>query len=102
MKFKTSSIALAVAGIVATPVTVQAGADEVYVSARVGIQNVDTGGESEIDIRSFSSRFGASGETNLGNGMAGFGKFDWDIDLEDEGVNARHRYVGLKGDFFRC
>ena len=59
---------MAVAGTLAAPVVVQAGADEVYASARIGLWNTDTAGESEMDIRSFSSRFGARGETDLGNG----------------------------------
>ncbi len=99
MKFKTSAIALAVAGIAAAPVAVQAGDGEAYASMRVGIQNVDSGGVSELDVRSFSSRFGAKGETDLGNGMTGFGKFEWDVDLEREDIGARLRYVGVKGDF---
>ncbi len=62
MKFKTTAIAMAVAGIVAAPVAVQAGADEIYASARVGLWNVDEGGLSDLEIRSFASRFGAKGE----------------------------------------
>jgi len=103
MKFKTSAIALAVAGTVAAPVAVQAGADELYASARVGVWNVDQGGVSDLDVRSFSSRFGAKGETDLGNGMTGFGRYEWDVDfnndLGEDDISVRHRYVGLKGDF---
>ena len=100
MKFKTTAIAMAVAGTVAAPVAVQAGADEIYASARIGVWSQDTAGESELDIRSFSSRFGARGETDLGNGMTGFGRYEWDVDLgEGGGLGVRHRYVGLKGDF---
>jgi predicted porin len=100
MKLKTSAIAMAVAGTLAAPVVVQAGADEVYASARIGLWNQDTAGESEMDIRSFSSRFGARGETDLGNGMTGFGRYEWDVDLGEGGsTSVRHRYVGLKGDF---
>ena len=106
MKFKTTAIALAVAGSVAAPVAVQAGADELYASARVGIWNVDEGGASNFAVRSFSSRFGAKGETDLGNGMSGFGRYEWDVDFnnDDDGggeddISVRHRYVGVKGDF---
>lgn len=119
MKFKTSAIAMAVAGVVATPV-VQAGADEIYASARVGLENVDTGGVSDFRVRSFGSRFGARGEADLGNGMTGFGRYEWDVDFCDhanesgcgaagsfastttgtsDDIDIRHRYVGLKGDF---
>jgi predicted porin len=103
MKFKTTAIALAVAGSVAAPVAVQAGADELYASARVGVWGVKEEGETQYDVRSFSSRFGARGETDLGNGMTGFGRYEWDVDFnEDIGeddISVRHRYVGLKGDF---
>ena len=105
MKFKTSAIALAVAGTVAAPVAVQAGADEIYASARVGVENLDTGGVADFRTRSFGSRFGARGETDLGNGLTGFGRYEWDVDFadhnedSDDDIDIRHRYVGLKGDF---
>ncbi len=105
MKFKTSAIALAVAGTVAAPQMVQAGADEIYASARVGLENVDNGGVSDLRVRSFGSRFGMRGETDLGNGLTGFGRYEWDVDFTDDPVFdsdpilIRHRYVGLKGDF---
>lgn len=103
MKFKTTAIAMAVAGTVAAPVAVQAGADELYASARVGVWNVDQGGVSDLDVRSFSSRFGARGETDLGNGMSGFGRYEWDVDFNNDvgesTISVRHRYVGVKGDF---
>ena len=103
MKFKTTAIAMAVAGTVAAPVAVQAGADEIYASARVGVWNVDQGGTSQWDVRSFSSRFGAKGETDLGNGLSGFGRYEWDVDfnndLGEDDISVRHRYVGLKGGF---
>ncbi len=103
MKFKTSAIALAVAGTVAAPMAVQA-EGEAYASARVGLWNVDVdGGNSDLELRSFSSRFGVRGETDLGNGMTAFGRYEWDVDFNDENstetIGVRHRYVGLKGDF---
>jgi predicted porin len=97
MKFKTTAIAMAVAGTVAAPVAVQAGADEIYASARIGVQYQDSGDTSDTDIKSFSSRFGARGETDLGNGLTGFGRYEWDVDESDFSI--RHRYVGLKGDW---
>ncbi|MEM7020415.1 MAG: porin [Pseudomonadota bacterium] len=105
MNFKTSAIALAVAGTVAAPVAVQAGADEIYASARVGIENVDTAGTSDLRVRSYGSRFGMRGETDLGNGLTGFGRYEWDVDFADHGndsdddIDLRHRYTGIKGDF---
>ncbi len=100
MKFKTTAIAMAVAGSVAAPVAVQAGADELYASARIGLWNVDTDGINDLEVLSFSSRFGAKGETDLGNGMTGFGRYEWDVDFNSgDEISVRHRYVGLKGDF---
>jgi predicted porin len=96
---------MAVAGTVAAPVAVQAGADELYASARIGLESYDTGGVSDLRVRSLGSRFGARGETDLGNGMTGFGRYEWDVDFDDHSEDAdndidlRHRYVGLKGGF---
>jgi predicted porin len=99
MKFKTTAIAMAVAGVVAAPVVAQA-ADEIYASARVGLWNVDQGGMSDLEVRGFASRFGAKGETDLGNGMTGFGRYEWAVDMNNGGtIGNRHRYVGVKGDF---
>jgi predicted porin len=99
MKFKTTAIALAVAGTVAAPVAVQAGADEIYASARIGGIYSKTD-EDQLEIKSMASRFGAKGETDLGNGMTGFGRYEWNADMSDgASLSLRHRYVGLKGDF---
>jgi len=97
MKFRTTAIAMAVAGIVAAPVAVQAGADEVYASARVGIKYTDTADVADIDVQSFASRFGMRGETDLGNGLTGFGRYEFGV--SDDGVSTRHLYTGLKGDW---
>ena len=97
MKFKTTAIAMAVAGTVAAPVAVQAGADEVYASARVGVWHVDNDASdtADVQVQNFSSRFGMRGETDLGNGLSGFGRYEFSV--TDDGVGLRHRYVGLKG-----
>jgi len=100
MKFRTTAIALAVAGTVAAPVAVQAGADEIYASARVGIKYQDTGDVADFDVKSFASRFGMRGETDLGNGLTGFGRYEVSMDFNGGGsIGNRHRYVGLKGDW---
>jgi predicted porin len=103
MKFKTTAIAMAVAGIVAAPMVAQADGS-IYASARVGLENMDTGGVSDLGVKSFASRFGAKGESDLGNGMTGFGKYEWDVDFDGatdatNDIKVRHRYVGVKGDF---
>ena len=90
---------MAVAGTVGAPVAATADGS-IYASARVGLEHSDTGAVADLDVRSFASRFGARGETDLGNGMTGFGRYEWDVDLEDgESIKIRHRYVGVKGDF---
>jgi len=98
MKFKTTAIALAVAGTVAVPMAAQA---DLYASARIGISNVDTGGVSELSVGGVASRFGMRSETDLGNGMTGFGRYEFSVNTESSGANVggRHAYVGLKGDF---
>jgi predicted porin len=97
MNFKTTAIALAVAGSIAAPMAAQA---DVYASARIGLKNIDTGGVSETTVGGVASRFGIKSETDLGNGMTGFGKYEWGVSTEGAGVlSRRHAYVGLKGDF---
>jgi len=101
MKFKTTAIAMAVAGVVAAPIAAQA-ADEVYASARVGLKYTDTDGAADFDVKSFASRFGMRGETDLGNGMTGFGRYEFGVNSNESSSNtitSRHVYVGLKGDF---
>ena len=104
MNLRKTAIALAVAGTtVAAPTASYAGADEIFASARIGLINEDTGGVSDFSVQSFSSRFGAAGETDLGNGLTGYGRYEWDVDFnEDNGeddISVRQRWVGLKGDF---
>lgn len=104
MKFKTSAIAMAVAGTIAAPIA-QADGD-IYASARVGIHSIDNddarqngvdGGE--VIVQSYGSRFGAVGETDLGNGMTGFGQFESQFSNEGEITGGRKLFVGVKGDF---
>jgi len=99
VKIKTSAIAIAVAGTVVAPIAVQAGADEIYASARVGLWNVDTGGVSDLEVRSFDSRLGLQGETDLGNGLTSFGRYEFDVDFDGGSITNRHLYVGLEGDW---
>ena len=81
MNFKTSALALAVAGTVATPMAAQA---DVYASARIGVAHKDTGGVSEMSVGGVASRFGIRSETDLGNGMTGFGRYEWDVDFNND------------------
>ena len=102
MNFKKTALLLAMAGITAAPMAAQA---DLYASARIGLENVDTGGVGDVRMRSFGSRLGVKSETDLGNGMTGYGKYEWDVDFQDHNqdsnsdIQIRHRMVGLKGDF---
>jgi predicted porin len=105
MNLKTSAIALAVAGAVAAPVAVQADSG-FYGSVRIGFQYYDGGftgspATDQTTIRGYGSRFGFSGETDMGNGLTGFGKYEVGIDTDTSGLNisGRHAFVGVKGDF---
>jgi predicted porin len=65
-----------------------------------------------------ASRFGAKGETDLGNGLIGFGRYEWGVDFNGgskvtsrsdpddpdkditvDSISTRHRFVGVKGDW---
>jgi predicted porin len=106
MKFKTTAIAMAIAGITAVPVVAQADIGA-YASIRHGLISKDAGdgADSSIDFQNRGSRIGLKGETDLGNGLTGFGKYEWGVNSEkaEDGVSAvggtRHGIVGLKGDF---
>ena len=113
MNFKKTAIALAVAGIATAPIAAQAGVADIYASVRIGLWNVEQGDDggtsstigstSELDVRSFSSRFGVKAETDMGNGMTGFGRYEWDVDFNNDNgeddIGIRQRFVGVKGDF---
>ncbi len=104
MKFQTIAIAITIASTTIVPAIANA-KGSIYASARIGLEQVDTGGTSDLNVVSQESFFGVRGETSLGNGMTGFGRFEWDVDLIDkdtglpDSVIIRHRYVGLKADF---
>ena len=99
---KKTAIALAVAAVAAAPLTAQA--VETYASVRIGVDVADDGNdltEDQTTIHGFASRLGFKGETDLGNGLTGFGKYEFGIGTEGAGTNVsrRHALVGLKGDF---
>lgn len=104
MKFKTTAIALAVAGVVAAPMAAQADIGA-YASARVGLQVVSTDnkllaighGIDAMTIKSHGSRFGIKGENDMGNGLTSFGHYE--LGVSQGGVSTRNLHVGLRGDF---
>jgi predicted porin len=101
MNLKKTILALAVAGVAAAPMMASAaghGPDSaVYGSMRYGVESVDAGNglETVTTLRNFGSRFGIKGETDLGNGMTAFGK--WEAHMF--GAALRDFQLGLKGDF---
>jgi len=101
----------AVAVILATAAPVQAeGLKGFYAQARIGVQYSDPGdgAESDTTIESFASRIGYKTEKELGNGLTGFGRLEFQIDAEDSDADEngvrdttkiRLGYAGVKGDF---
>jgi predicted porin len=106
MKFKTTAIAMAVAGVVAAPMAAQADIGA-YASGRIGLQvistdNVDPASTARhpndgISIKSHGSRFGIKGENDMGNGMTSFGHYE--LGIAQDGLSTRNLHVGLRGDF---
>lgn len=107
MNTKLTPVALAVAMTLAAPLTAQAEGGNFYGSVRVGVEYYDAGGDSDatLDLRSWASRFGFQGETEMANGLTGFGKYEFAVGLPDfvadggADIGTRHAYVGIKGDF---
>lgn len=110
MNFKKTALVLAMAGIVSAPVAVQAGStgDGAYASIRIGLQAIDAnggdgvvGGTTTTQIRGYASRFGFKGETDLGNGMTGFGEYQFSVNTDATAATVGNRlaYAGIKGDF---
>ena len=103
MNFKKTTLALAMAGIVAAPMMAQAESG-FYGSVRQGIQsssNDAPGSDTSLKITNKGSRMGYGGETDLGNGMTGFGKYEFGVNTSGDAatVYRRKAYVGVKGDF---
>jgi predicted porin len=103
MNFKKTTLALAMAGIVAAPMIAQAESG-FYGSIRQGIvssSNDAPGSDTSLSIANRGSRLGFAGETDLGNGMTGFGKYEYGVNTSGtaDTVTRRKAYVGIKGDF---
>lgn len=102
-------IALAVAGIMAAPMVVQAGSAEVYGKVRVSVGVVGNddqavgNDDSKLNVSSHNSRFGVKGSEDLGEGLKALYQFETEVDFDDNdnGLfdNQRNTYVGLAGDF---
>lgn len=104
--FKVRCTPIAVAILLATsPFSVQAESG-LYGSVRIGIEYIDARGNTDADLslRSYASRLGFAGETDLDNGLTAFGKLEFGVDTrsgdnDDGALGTRHAYIGLKGDF---
>lgn len=105
MNMKKSLIAMAVAGVVAAPAT--ASAAEVYGRVNVAVQqqNDDAApADGELSLQDISSRFGAQGSEDLGNGLTAFYRYEFSVDATGAtgfAANDRLSYAGLEGDFGR-
>lgn len=109
MNFKKTALVLAMAGVVAAPMAAQASAgDGAYASIRIGLQSVEAnggegvvGGTESTTISGYASRFGFKGETDLGNGMTGFGEYQFSVNTDATAATIGNRlaYAGIKGDF---
>ena len=104
LKIRGTQIAVAVA-LAISSFAVQADGG-FYGSIRIGAQYSDPGGDAdaEIVLRSWASRMGFAGNTDLDNGLNAFGKYEFGVDVRsgnngDGALNTRHAYVGLQGGF---
>jgi len=105
MKFKTTAIAMAVAGIVAAPMAAQADIGA-YASGRIGLEMnmqdkdpVSLEVNDSTKIKNHGSRFGIKGENDMGNGMTSFAHYEMGINDTGAAVHTRNLHVGLRGDF---
>ena len=101
MNLKKTAIALALAGVAAAPLAASADGS-VYASARIGFEYVDDGNDSRVDARNYSSRLGMRGETEIGGGWSGWGRYELQVETtgadNSNAVARRHAVVGLKSD----
>lgn len=98
MKFKTTAIALAVAGIVAAPMAAQADIGA-YASGRIGLEVLSSDNEDATVIKNHGSRFGLKGENDMGNGLTSFAHYEIGINDNGNALHTRNLHVGLRGDF---
>lgn len=99
-------IAASLACLAISSSNVHAGLDGFYASLRIGLQYSDNGDGADADssIENYLSRLGYKTETELENGLTGFGQLEFGIDAEDndspdDSTRIRLGYAGLKGDF---
>lgn len=107
MTMKKSLIAMAVAGVVAAPMAAQAQDAGVYGRVNVGLWNNNEdaqaywGIDEGLTLQNISSRFGARGEEDLGNGLTAHYRYEFGVDATSATFqnNNRLSWIGLSGDF---
>ena len=107
MKLKNLTIAIAMASLAATSFAAQAeDGTSFYGSVRVGINNTDNGVTSSTQFQNWYSRMGFKAETEIADGLKGFGHYEFGVDTDSAdnangALSTRKAYVGLKGGFGR-
>jgi predicted porin len=107
MKLKNLTIAIAMATLAATSFAAQAeDGTSFYGSVRVGINNTDNGVVSSTQLQNWYSRMGFKAETEVADGLKGFGHYEFGVDTDSAdnangALSTRKAYVGLKGGFGR-
>lgn len=110
---KKKLISLAVASALLTPILAHADGPQVYGRVHLSYGSVDNTADKStatpsttdnIQLRSHASRFGVKGSRDFGNGLSGIYKLEWQVNpdsdgADDDGIERRNQYVGLKGDW---
>lgn len=110
MKFKITPVAIATSIALLAPFAAQAQdaktESKFYGSIRIGLEHSDPGDDADAQtiVKNWASRMGFQGSTDMGNGLTGFGKYEWGVDTAsgDNGngaLSTRKAYVGVEGGF---
>ena len=116
---KKKIIALGISAVLVSPGLLMAevalyGKAHVAVESETEINDGKDDGDV-LQIQSHASRVGVKGNEDIGNGIKGLFKFEWQLDMTDAGkvgveldggeaeatnhISARNQYVGLEGGF---
>ena len=117
---KKKLIALGISAVLSSPgilmaETVLYGKAHVAVESESGINEAGKDDGDVLQIVSHASRVGVKGSEDIGNGLKGLFKFEWELDMADTGkvdvkpdgnefeasnhISSRNQYVGLEGGF---
>lgn len=114
---KKKLVALGISAVLTSTSAVMA-ETVLYGKAHVAVESeteINDAGKDDGDvfqIQSHASRVGVKGSEDIGNGVKGLFKFEWQLDMADAGkvevgddskasnhITARNQYVGLEGGF---